>query len=734
MNTLIISEKPSVAERIAFALGNGTAKRIYEKSGVSYYTIDNENGRIYIVAAVGHLLTIRQADNARGYPVLNVEWAPSYEVSKQSEFTKKYLDTIKMVSSNCNQFINACDFDIEGTVIGTNIIRFVGTDAQVSSAKRMKFSTTTSKDLKEAYANLMPIDIDNFYAGEARHMLDWLWGINLSRALSSAFAMAGNNKPLSIGRVQGPILALLSKREKEIMAFVPKPFWKLSATIKGTKFANVRGEIFDSAEADKALEETKSNKGIVKKVEVRKEEIWPMPPFDLTTLQLEASRVFRMDPTRTLAIAQALYEHSYISYPRTASQKLPFSLGLKGIIEQLSKNSEYESIAKELIEKGRFKPREGKKEDEAHPAIFPTGTQPKGLSDEEKKVYDLVTRRFLSCFGEPAEVEVKSIEVDFGKERYTAKAAKVAKQGWLSFYPFSKIDEGSMPELAEGDEVEASSVSKEEGKTKPPNRYTKATLIAELEKRGLGTKATRAAIIDTLFKREYITGSSIMVTKFGLNVFEALKENCAMIIDEATTRKLEEDMEGISKRQKTEQEIIEEGKALLLEALKMFDKNKEKIARLLKEGFDDSAVGFGSCPKCGGKLVLRKSKAGKIFIGCSNYPKCTNTYPLPQNATIKPTGKICPYCHTPIVKVFRKGKRPYEMDLDPNCISRKEWGSKATAATQAAEEKEGNTVEKAEKPKKVKAAKKAKASRKTAAKKKKKAEKATKAKKGNEIA
>ncbi len=222
--------------------------------------------------------------------------------------------------------------------------------------------------------------------------------------------------------------------------------------------------------------------------------------------------------------------------------------------------------------------------------------------------------------------------------------------------------------------------------TTPPKRYTKATMIAELEKRKLGTKATRAAIIDTLFKRGYITGKLITVTKFGLSVYNALKENCSMIVDEVTTRKLEEDMDGISKRQKTEEEIISEGKQMLLEAIDTFNKNKQKISEELKAGFEDSIVSFGVCLKCGGKLVMRKSKTGKVFIGCSNYPNCTNTYPLPQNALIQPTKKICPYCHTMIVKVFRKGKRPYEMDLDPNCISRKDWQKTSNGVKQESNE------------------------------------------------
>lgn len=676
MNTLIISEKPSVAARIAEALGKNSARRAVSNEKVSYYVIENKGEKTYVVAAVGHLFTIRQSDGKSGYPVLNTEWAPSYKVSKGSEFTKKYLDVIYEIAKKCDFFVNACDYDIEGTVIGTNIIKFAG---NLKSAKRMKFSTTTTTDLINAYNHLLDLDIKNFYAGETRHMLDWLWGINLSRALTRAavgWKITGSNS-LSIGRVQGPTLALLAKREYEISNFVPKPFWRIFAIIGGIEFLNIKGDIFDKNNAIDAFEETKTNKnaGIVEKVEYSERKIDPYPPFDLTSLQLEASRVLHFDPSRTLAVAQSLYERSYISYPRTSSQKLPPSLGLKGIVESLAKIGQYKEYASLLL-KGKLNPVEGKKTDEAHPAIFPTGVIPSGLEREEERLFDLIVRRFLSCFAEPASANRVKVTAKFGKEVYAASGTLIAKKGWLDIYPFVKIDEQQLPEFKEKSVVSASDVENRELTTQPPKRYTKAGLISELEKRNLGTKATRAAIIDTLFKRNYITGTSISVTKFGLSVFDALDKNCAMIVNEETTKKLEEDMEKISTGAKKEEEVIEEGKEMLLEALKAFDANKDKISEEIRQGLKESVNSLGKCPVDGGELVIRRSRAGKLFVACTNYPNCTNTYSLPQNAKIEPVGKICEFCKTPIIKVIRKGRRPFEMDLDPNCISKKDWNTK----------------------------------------------------------
>jgi DNA topoisomerase-1 len=675
MDTLIIAEKPSVALRLAMALGGGKQEQKHTDERVSYFEIKSGKDTTFVAAAVGHLFTIRQRDKTRGYPVLDIEWAPSHSVSSFSEYTKKYLDTLVSISKKCDKFINACDYDTEGTVIGTNIIKFLGRGSLEDKAKRMKFSTTTTEDLVDAYKHMTPLDMDNFYAGEVRHMLDWLWGINLSRALTHALAgRSFGGKSLSIGRVQGPTLALLARHEISIEKFVPKPFWRLNVVIQDTEFFNSRGDITDRNVASAAYEKTKqfSQKGLIESIDATERKVNPYPPFDLTSLQMESSRALRIDPSRTLAIAQSLYERSYISYPRTSSQKLPATLGLQRIISDISKNPNYEALAKMLIKARKFTPKEGAKTDEAHPAIFPTGVTPQGVTEEEARLYDLITKRFLGCFADAATVARLRVVADFNGEKYVANGARVTDKGWLEFYDYTKLEERELPTFTKGARVSAMKVDMNEMKTQPPKRYSKATLISELEKRNLGTKATRASILDTLFKRNYIEGTSLKATKFGMSVYEALEKNCKMIVDEKTTRTLEDDMESIAKHQKTEQEVLQEGKDMLLEALKTFDEHKEQIAEEMRKAQYESEV-LGKCPKDGGSLVVRKSRAGKTFAACANYPKCMNTYSLPQNALIQPTGKTCEHCHTPIIKVIRRAKRLFEMDLDPKCVTKKDW-------------------------------------------------------------
>ncbi|MDE1851677.1 MAG: DNA topoisomerase I [Candidatus Micrarchaeota archaeon] len=680
MNKLIIAEKPSVALRLAMSLGDGKPRTSYV-SGVRYYEVNDGTDTLYIVAAAGHLFTIRERGKA-DIPVFDVEWVESFKVNQSSYFTKKYLDTIAAVGKRCNFFINACDYDIEGTVIGSNIIKYVvngnvNSEIKAESAKRMRFSTTTRTDLIESYKGLNDFDLTNFYAGETRHKIDWLWGINMSRALMRAISSAGIRKVLSIGRVQGPALAILAEREKSIKDFKPQPYWKVILIVKGVKFENKRDKIFEKTEAEKVLETTRNGTVVLKGFDSKDRSVRPFPPFDLTSLQLEANRTFGIDPSRTLSLAQSLYERSYISYPRTSSQKLPATLNLPRIIKALASNPKYKEHAEKLIAASRYRPAEGFKEDEAHPAIYPTGENPTKLTEEEGRVYDLIARRFLACFADYAVFESTNVSLDVGGEQYAASGERIKRAEWIDFYTYYKPRVADIPSFSAEEKLAQDKAEMKELVTEPPKRFSKASLIALLEDKDLGTKATRAEIIDTLFKREYIKGAALQVTEFGMSIYDALSMYCSSLLNEKFTRKLEEDMNSITKGTMQKEEVIGEGKEMIAEIISEFKKNEKQIGDELSKGLKESEASsrIGICNRCGGNLVLRRSKAGKSFIGCSNWPSCNNTYSVPQYARIVPTGKVCEICKTPKIKVFRKGK-VFEMDLDPNCPTKQEWAKK----------------------------------------------------------
>ncbi|GIU69948.1 MAG: hypothetical protein KatS3mg002_1184 [Candidatus Woesearchaeota archaeon] len=227
-------------------------------------------------------------------------------------------------------------------------------------------------------------------------------------------------------------------------------------------------------------------------------------------------------------IAQDLYSSGYISYPRTSSQKLP-NINFRKVIEQLSK---YDISAKDLLKKQALKPSEGKKTDPAHPAIYPTGIIPK-LSEKNAKIYDLIVKRFLACFGDDAKRETITIYIDIESEIFITKGTRTKIAGWHELYkPYVQLEEKELPKCKNNDLFIIKEVIKHDKQTQPPKRYTPASIIKELEKRNLGTKATRASIIDSLYERNYIKNESIEATELGMQTVETLEKFAPEILDE----------------------------------------------------------------------------------------------------------------------------------------------------------------------------------------------------------
>ncbi len=678
MTQLIIAEKPNAAGRIAYALADGDVTKKNRGKAVWYETTIGDE-KTYVVPAVGHIYTLEQEGKGWDYPVFDMVWKPTYEVRKKSKWMKNYHTNLKKLSDKADKFVNACDYDQEGSVIGYNILKFVvGTE----NAARMKFSTLTTSDLQEAYKNLSEeLDHGMVQSGLARHILDWLWGINLSRALTLSVKNNTNTfKVLSTGRVQGPALKILVDREREIDEFEPEDYWILEAYLESEKgelkTRHEDGKFWKEEEADESKKNASKDGANVKKVSKNKFKHKPPYPFDLSTLQREAYSAFRFSPSKTLDVAQSLYESGLISYPRTSSQKLPPKIGYKNILKKIKNQNKYSELAQKLLDRGKLKPKQGKKEDKAHPAIYPTGSKPDSLSEDDKKLYDLIVKRYLAVFGKAAVRESVKLTFDLSGEMFLGKGKRTLEPNWFEFYdPYVKKKEQKVPDLEEGDELDVSKVSKLDKQTQPPKRYTQASLVSEMEKRNLGTKATRSQIIDKLYSRGYVDGSSIKVTDIGMGVVEALEKYSPKVLSENMTRSFEDDMEKIRDGDKSKDDVVEEAKKALGEILDSIEKNEEEIGQGLKEAVMETnrkKRELGECPECGGTLKVIKTGRSQ-FVGCSGYPDCENSYPLPQKAKIVPTKEKCDDCDLPTFKVIRRGKRPFEMCPDPDCKSKDDW-------------------------------------------------------------
>jgi DNA topoisomerase-1 len=703
---LIITEKPQAAAKIADALSGGKDDKLTSKQKVSYYEFNKDGKIILIGCAVGHLFGVQQIAARGPFPNFEIEWQPAYQ-KKRSAFTKKYLDTLKTLAKRADEFIVATDYDVEGEVIGWNVVRFVAGKTKDKKAKRMKFSSLTKDEINNAFDNPEPtINWGEAYAGETRHFLDWYYGINLSRGLMKALTKSGQFRILSIGRVQGPSLKLIYDREIEIEKFKPEPFWNTFLQVRD--FNNQKLEVKYPKNITKESELIKfqhlrGKKGTATTT-IKDEELKQPTPFDLTTLQTESYKNYGYTPSQTLAIAQSLYLEGIISYPRTSSQEYPESIGYESILKKLKK---YTALGKYAA---NLKPTQGKKKDPAHPAIYPTG-EVKKLADREKKVYDLIVKRFISCFCKPALVEAKRCVVEVNGLKFSANGRTIKEKHWLAVYP-NKIKDEMIPTL-EG-EVEVLEIRIEEKQTKPPARYNPSSLVRELEKRNLGTKATRANIIETLYNRGYIKEKAIEITPLGKNVTKTLHKYSPEILEETLTREFEEEMEKVSKSKKDwdkkEQTILKKAQTSINKIASGISENLEKIGESLGEGTKEvyeqerKDNTLTKCPVCneGNLRIMYGKRYKRYFVSCDAYPKCKTTFTLPPSPMIKPSKdkegefELCQECNFPLLLSFKKGRRPWKFCFNPECPSRKEQEEnkekiKAEMQKKNGEEKEETT-------------------------------------------
>jgi len=678
--TLIIAEKPDAAKRIATALdNNGNATKNVEH-GVPFYRA-YRNGDIIVVPSLGHMYTVASKEkNSGGYPIFDYSWVPRYMVERGVSKIRIWLGVISKLAESADVFVDACDFDIEGSIIGYCLLKYACGNKE-KAAKRMKYSTLTTEELQQSYVNILPsLDFALVDAGLARHEIDWLYGINLSRALTAAAKnSSGQYATISTGRVQGPTLKFLEDREKAINIFVPTLYWTVKAKTCINDVAyefDYEKTLYNKNEANAIMETCKTKEGQIKKITVGTFAQKSPFPFDLGALQSEAYRLFHYSPMRTSNIAQHLYTNALISYPRTSSQKLPPQIGYAQILRKLSQFPVYYKAAFKLLSKSELKPNEGIKSDSAHPAIYPTGNLPeKPLGTLERNVFDLVARRFMAVFGEPATRQSTEVVTDINGNNFIFSATQTLREGWLEFYkPYFDLKDSIVPSVTEGQKVGVKRVTLKENLTKPPPRYNPRTLLIKMEKEEIGTKATRAAIIQTLSDRKYLNGTgSLVVSQLGLEVINVLEKYCPSIISSELTKQLEEEMNQVQEGAQTKEDVLQKAIEILKPVLSELKINQSLVGSKLSEALNQSRIEqrtIGVCPKCpdGKLMILRSKKTQKRFVGCSNYfkTKCNITFPLPQMGTIKPLSTLCKNCESPVVYVLSKNRK-WRLCLNPNC-------------------------------------------------------------------
>ncbi len=537
MKKLIIAEKPSVASDLAKVLGKA-------KKHDDYY----ENENYVISSAVGHLVELFKPDDIDKkfgrWSLASLPIIPNKFELKPIEKTKSRLTLLKklMGRKDIDGVINACDAGREGELIFTYIYEI--TKCKLPS-QRLWVSSMTPASILEAFENLKSQEQMKSLqdAARCRSESDWLVGMNGTRALTIKMGTRGK-EITSVGRVQTPTLAMIVEREREIQKFKPQTYWKITAKFEvengiyegvyqrpdfkqSEKKPNDKADrIWEHKDVSAILEEVRACKSAnaVDKKTLSKQN--PPRLYDLTSLQREANNKYSLPANRTLSIAQSLYEkHKLITYPRTDSRALPDDY--RGVATKTlsALEGEYQPHAKKALDENYVK-KAGKrifdsKQVSDHFAIIPTGLSSQKLTDDERKIYDMITRRFIAAFYPEAQFDVTVRTTTASKHAFKSEGKVLRVAGWLDVYNKETDDKNSLPALAKEPETASiSDVSMAQEQTKPPARYNEATLLSAMEgagkllddedlsaamkEKGLGTPATRATIIENLIAHKFV--------------------------------------------------------------------------------------------------------------------------------------------------------------------------------------------------------------------------------------
>ena len=620
---LVIAEKPKAAQKIAYALSDGFNRKC-SYNGIPFWVV-NWRGKIHVIApAAGHLFGLTTDEH--GFPVFKYYWAPLFIIDKSAKHIRKFYNLLEKLAKHANSYINACDYDIEGSVIGYMIIRELG---DIRYARRAVFSTLTATDIRRAFSNLQRLDVEMVEAGLARHELDWIWGINVSRALMEAYrVVTGKRISLSAGRVQSPTLLELSQRDFERNTFVPLPIFRVYVVID-IGGARKRIVFMSTVEKDQALEYAsllrRERVLLVKDVKIVEKHVPPPPPFNLGDLQSEAGRIYGISPLQAQNIAESLYLEALISYPRTNSQKIPPSIDVREIVSKLSAIPEYKEVAYRLLRRRVLRPRMGSKDDPAHPAIHPTGVVPRSLSKKEWIIYDLIVRRFLASMADP--VIIREYQLELVAPRYTSVAKKlklsfILEKGWASIYPFTVLpsdgDSTIARKIRPQSKIPILSVQVRTEYSQPPPAYTKTSIVKWMEGVGIGTEATRARIVENLFSRGYLTQSSgkIVVTDLGHTVAEVLQMFFNEITSVKLTRYFETKLNEIRAGRTTRQEVVKEAREFIARLLEEFrSRHMRVVGNLIASSLNSSSINVSSrCVVCGRRAVSGNVKLCRYHL------------------------------------------------------------------------------------------------------------------------
>jgi DNA topoisomerase I len=682
---LIISEKANTAKKIAQFLSEGPVKEGKHRS-VPHHTFTWKGEETVSVGLKGHVLNPEYPEEYSNWQKVEPRELIDAEILK-SVSEKGVAQAVTSLSKKADRVVIATDFDREGELIGVEALSLVfeANPKLMDHVERARFSALTPGEVDRAFDELMEVSNDLADAGEARQDIDLIWGATLTRWVSRATKRYGSAF-LSVGRVQSPTLVLIADRERERRAFVPVPYWELEVNLKNGEPFTVRHqtERFEDEERAKRAYENVADTAIVVEVEQKSATRRPPTPFN-TTAFLTAAANIGISPSRAARIAEDLYTDGFISYPRTDNTVYPRSLDLREVLRYLGSVEGVGQHAERLLSHEKLSPTRGKKETTDHPPIYPTGyASKKSMRDDRWKIYQLVVRRFLATLSAPAKTLRTTLRFDSDGEPLVTGGTVVTEEGWLGVYPYSRRADEEIPDLAEGDVVQVISKEVLSKETQPPGRYGAGRLINVMEDFGLGTKATRPNIIQNLYDRGYVHDDPLVPTEKGMAVARALTDFASEIASYEMTAELERSMDEISEGKVSKDSVVDSSRDVLRRVYDHLQNSETEFADIVWEGIRTDET-IGKCPESGHDLIIRRNrKSRKRFVGCTGYPDCRVTYPLPQRGEIIPLGTRCDACGSPEIKVLG-GKRPWVTCINMECPKKQEQREAAEKAKEGGE-------------------------------------------------
>ena len=566
------------------------------------------DGEYTVVASVGHIRDLPKSNKmAIDIPA---GFVPHYEISKGKE---KVVAEIKKLSKKSSEILLATDPDREGEAIAWHIAEAVG----LKNAKRVVFHEITKEAVTEAVKHPRDIDDNLKQAQEARRVLDRLVGYDLSGLIWKKVRYG-----LSAGRVQSPALRIVMEREREIRAFKSHPFWIISADLQNNKKNPLtvicEEEILDKKESEGIVEIAKKGgeEQTWKVIDIKESDVKKSPraPFITSTLQQTASSRLGFAPSRTMGIAQKLYESGHITYMRTDSTNLSSqAVGqIAGLIEK--------KFGKNYLQIRKFTTK-SKNAQEAHEAIRPThiDIEKVGLTDEQQKLYTLIWRRTISSQMKDAQTLRTKITANTTSGKipdFSVTGSRVTFDGWLLGDIASRGEDVELPKVSVGEKLDLKQVCVEEKQTEPPTRYSEAGLVKELEKRGIGRPSTYASIIKTIEDRGYVEkiNKALVPTDTGDVVSSFLEANFENYISDTFTAEMEDELDDIATGKRNYVKTLTDFYKPFLADVKA----KDKLDKATNLGDADAKF---KCPVCAGPMIIKLGKGGK-FLSCAKYPDC----------------------------------------------------------------------------------------------------------------